>query len=100
MCDGTRKTVPGWEYQFVAEVGHLRTAWAALTGVERTTPADRTRQTARQIRNLLRRLRAAGHGGVDAPRVIQDPGTAPPTNSPRPGPLARPQAASSVVHHG
>ena len=26
-CDGTRKTIPGWEYQFTAAVGHLRTAW-------------------------------------------------------------------------
>ena len=67
-CDGTRKTIPGWEYQFVAAVGHLRTAWAALIDVERTTPATRTRQTARQVQHLLRRLaagprrgRAAGH---------------------------------------
>ena len=68
-CDGTRKTIPGWEYQFVAALGHLRTAWAALIDVERTTPATRTRQTTRQVQNLLRRLtqpapagrRAAGH---------------------------------------
>ena len=68
-----RKTIPGWEYQFVAALGHLRTAWAALVDVERTTPATRTQQTARQVRNLLRRLRtgrarrprrpAAGHHG-------------------------------------
>ncbi len=38
-CDGTRKTIPGWEYQFVAAVGHLRTAWAALVDVERITAA-------------------------------------------------------------
>ena len=55
-CDGTRKTIPGWEYQFVAAVGHLRTAWAALIDVERTTAATRTRQTIRQVQNLLRRL--------------------------------------------
>src|SRR5260370_32387928 len=24
-CDGTRKTIPGWEYQFTAAIGHLRT---------------------------------------------------------------------------
>ncbi|HXZ75589.1 MAG TPA: transposase, partial [Streptosporangiaceae bacterium] len=35
-CDSTRKTIPGWEYQFVAALGHLRTAWAALVDVERT----------------------------------------------------------------
>jgi hypothetical protein len=74
-CDGTRKTVPGWEYQFVAAVGHLRTAWAALIDVERTTAATRTRQTIRQVQNLLRRLEAAGNpGGRGAPLVILDAG--------------------------
>jgi hypothetical protein len=73
-CDGTRKTIPGWEYQFTAAIGHLRTAWAALIDVERTTKATRTRQTARQVRNLLRRLHAAGHGGAGAPLVIFDAG--------------------------
>jgi DDE superfamily endonuclease len=70
-CDGTRKTIPGWEYQFAAAVGHLRTAWTALVDVERTTKAARTNQTARQVRNLLRRLGAAGRG---APLVILDAG--------------------------
>lgn len=73
-CDGTRKTIPGWEYQFTAALGHLRTAWAALIDVERTTKATRTRQTIRQVRNLLRRLRAAGDGGAGAPLVIFDAG--------------------------
>jgi hypothetical protein len=73
-CDGTRKTIPGWEYQFTAAVGHLRTAWAALVDVERTAPSTRTRQTARQVRNLLRRLAVAGTGGAGAPLVILDAG--------------------------
>ena len=73
-CDSTRKTIPGWEYQFVAALGHLRTAWAALVDVERTTPATRTRQTARQVKNLLRRLEAAGHDRGGAPLVIFDAG--------------------------
>jgi hypothetical protein len=72
-CDGTRKTIPGWEYQFTAAIGHLRTAWAALIDVERTTPAARTRQTIRQVKNLLRRLAAAG-GGHGAPLVVFDAG--------------------------
>jgi hypothetical protein len=42
-CDGTRKTIQGWEYQFTAAIGHLCTAWAALIDVERTTHATRTR---------------------------------------------------------
>src|SRR5271165_2797778 len=73
-CDSTRKTIPGWEYQFVAAVGHLRTAWTALIDVERTTKATRTSQTARQVKNLLRRLHAAGHGDRGAPLVIMDAG--------------------------
>jgi DDE superfamily endonuclease len=72
-CDGARKTVPGWEYQFAAALGHLRTAWTAVADVARTTKAGRTSQTARQVGNLLRRLRAAGHDG-SAPLVILDAG--------------------------
>jgi len=74
-CDGTRKTIPGWEYQFTAALGQLRTAWAALVDVERTTAATRTRQTIRQVKNLLRRLEAAGAArGRAAPLVILDAG--------------------------
>jgi len=74
-CDSTRKTIPGWEYQFAAALGHLRTAWAALVDVERITAATRTRQTIRQVKNLLRRLEAAGGaGGRGAPLVIMDAG--------------------------
>jgi hypothetical protein len=74
-CDGTRKTIPGWEYQSAAALGHLRTAWAALIDVERTTAATRTRQTIRQVKNLLRRLEAAGGaGGQGVPLVIMDAG--------------------------
>jgi DDE superfamily endonuclease len=71
-CDSTRKTVPGWEYQFMAALGHLRTAWAALIDVERTTPAARTGQTIRQVKNLLRRLAPAGEHA--APLVVFDAG--------------------------
>jgi hypothetical protein len=73
-CDSTRKTIPGWEYQFVAALGHLRTAWAALIDVERTTAAARTGQTIRQVRNLLRRLTAAGGTGYGVPLVVFDAG--------------------------
>jgi DDE superfamily endonuclease len=74
-CDGARKSIPGWEYQFVAAVGHLRTAWTALIDVERATKASRTSQTARQVRNLLRRLRVSGQAGRrGAPLVICDAG--------------------------
>jgi hypothetical protein len=73
-CRGSSKTAPGWEYQFTAAIGHLRTAWAALTDVARTTPATRTEQTIAQVRNVLRRLRAAGHGRKAAPLFVFDAG--------------------------
>jgi hypothetical protein len=73
-CRGSSKTAPGWEYQFTAAIGHLRTAWAALLDVARTTPATRTEQTVAQVRNVLRRLRAAGHGLKAAPLFIFDAG--------------------------
>jgi hypothetical protein len=73
-CKGSSKTTPGWEYQFTAAVGHLRTAWAALADVARTTPATRTAQTIAQVKNVLRRIRAAGHGTKAAPLFIFDAG--------------------------
>jgi hypothetical protein len=73
-CRGSSKTAPGWEYQFTAAIGHLRTAWAALTDVARTTPATRTQQTIAQVRNMLRRLRATGHGRKVAPLFVFDAG--------------------------
>jgi hypothetical protein len=73
-CKGSSKTAPGWEYQLTAAVGHLRTAWAALIDVARTTPAARTAQTITQVKNVLRRLHAAGHGRKAAPLFIFDAG--------------------------
>jgi hypothetical protein len=70
-CKGGSRTAPGWEYQLIAAVGHLRTAWAAVAGLARTTPATRTGQTIAQVRDTLRRLPAAGKG---APLFIFDAG--------------------------
>jgi hypothetical protein len=73
-CRGSSKTTPGWEYQFTAAIGHLRTAWAALLDVARTTPATRASATIAQVKSVLRRLRAAGHGLKAAPLFIFDAG--------------------------
>jgi DDE superfamily endonuclease len=73
-CKGSSRTAPGWEYQFTAAIGHLRTAWAALVDVARTVPATRTAQTIAQVKNVLRRLRAAGHGAQAAPLFVFDAG--------------------------
>ena len=72
-CRGSSKTAPGWEYQFTAAIGHLRTAWAALVDVARTTPATRTAATIAQVKNVLCRLHAAGHRGA-APLFVFDAG--------------------------
>jgi hypothetical protein len=73
-CRGSSRTAPGWEYQFTAATGHLRTAWAAFLDVARTTPATRTEQTIAQVRNVLRRLPRAGNTGKGAPLFIFDAG--------------------------
>lgn len=73
-CKGPSKTAPGWGYQFTAAAGHLRTAWAALADVARTVPAARTAQAIAQVKNVLRRLRAAGHGREAAPLFVFDAG--------------------------
>ena len=73
-CKGSSKTAPGWEYQLTAAIGHLRTAWAALVDVARTVPATRTAQTIAQVKSVLRRLRAAGHGMKAAPLFVFDAG--------------------------
>jgi hypothetical protein len=69
-CDGTRKTIPGWEYQFVAALGQLRSAWTALVDVARTTHATRITVTADQIRALITRLERTGQAGGDLPAPI------------------------------
>jgi hypothetical protein len=75
-CDGTRKTIPGWEYQFVAALGQLRSSWTALVDVARTTRGTRAAVTADQIRALIRRLERTGQSGGDmpAPIVVADAG--------------------------
>jgi hypothetical protein len=73
-CKGSSKTAPGWEYQFTGAIGHLRTAWTAIVDVARTVPATRTAQTIAQVKNVLRRLRAAGHGARAAPLFVFDAG--------------------------
>ena len=73
-CKGSSKTAPGWEYQFTAAIGHLRTAWTAIADVARTVPATRTAQTIAQVKNVLRRLRATGHGRRAAPLFVFDAG--------------------------
>ena len=106
-CRGSSRTAPGWEYQFTAAIGHLRTAWAALVDVARTAPATRTAQTIAQVKNVLRRLRAAGHGAKAAPLFVFDAGDSaaaltdglPRLPGPRPGPARRRQRVLRRSRH-
>jgi hypothetical protein len=59
-CRGSSKTTPGWEYQLTVITGYLRTAWAAVADLQRTTPATGTTQTIAQVKAVLRRLPASG----------------------------------------
>ena len=71
---GLKQDRPRLGIQFTAAAGHLRTARAALADVARTVPATRTAQTIAQVKNVLRRLRAAGHGAKAAPLFVFDAG--------------------------
>lgn len=73
-CKGSGKTAPGWEYQAAAACGHLRTAWAGVLDIRRTTPSGRTAQTITQVRDVARRLAAAGHCRAGAPLFLFDAG--------------------------
>ena len=73
-CKGSSRTAPGWEYQLAAVTGHLRTAWAAVIDVRRTTPATRTAATIAQARAVVRRLHATGTAGPAAPLLVFDAG--------------------------
>ena len=96
-CRGSSKTAPGWEYQFTAAIGHLRTAWAALVDVARTVPATRTAQTIAQVKNVLgraarRRARGESRAAVCLRRRLQRrrPRRRPPgLPRPRSGPARR-----------
>jgi hypothetical protein len=61
-CDGDPNMVPGWEFQFIAAVGRLRTAWAALVDVAHISRKNRNDQAAAQVRAVLRRLRPGRDG--------------------------------------
>jgi hypothetical protein len=73
-CRGSSKTAPGWEYQIAAVTGHLRTAWAGVIDIQRTTPATRTARTIAQVKSVLRRLHAGGHACGAAPMLVFDAG--------------------------
>lgn len=71
--------MPGWPYSVVVGLETGRTSWSALLDAVRLTPgADLAAVTARQVREVVERLVAAGQwtegdivldAGYDAPRI-------------------------------
>jgi hypothetical protein len=59
---GQAQMIPGWPYSFVAALEPGRTSWTALVDVVRLRPGDdATAVTATQVREVVGRLRQAGH---------------------------------------
>jgi DDE superfamily endonuclease len=59
---GTAQMIPGWPYSVVAALGSGRSSWTAVLDAVRLGPADDvTAVTAAQLREVVERLRAAGH---------------------------------------
>lgn len=62
---GQAPMIPGWPYSFVAALEPGRSSWTALLDAVRLSPDDDpTLVTAGQIREVIDRLRAAGHGSA------------------------------------
>ncbi|MFI8194048.1 NF041680 family putative transposase [Streptomyces sp. NPDC085946] len=63
--------VPGWPYSFVAALETGRTSWVALLDAVRLGRADdATQVTARQLRNVVVRLMAAGQWRPGDPEIL------------------------------
>jgi hypothetical protein len=59
---GSAQMIPGWPYSMVAALEPGRTSWTALLDAVRLGPGDdETAVTAAQLREVVERLRAAGH---------------------------------------
>lgn len=77
-CDGTRKTIPGWNYSWILGVQWGSSSWTAPVDARRLRcDDDLVAVTATQIRALVARLRAAGRCGRSdqpVPMAIMDCG--------------------------
>ncbi|HEX3306254.1 MAG TPA: NF041680 family putative transposase [Streptosporangiaceae bacterium] len=67
---GTAQMIPGWPYSVVAALGSGRTSWTAVLDAVRLGPADdATVVTAAQLREVVDRLRQAGHWRAGDPTI-------------------------------
>lgn len=70
-CDGVRQTIPGWPYSIVAVLESGRSSWTTPLDAVRLVPGqDATEITAGQVRDVWRRLRAAGQWTEGDPPVL------------------------------
>ncbi|ABD11437.1 hypothetical protein ThrDRAFT_04484 [Frankia casuarinae] len=68
---GNAQMIPGWPYSFVAALEPSRTSWTAPLDAVRLGPGnDLTTVTARQLRDLVDRVVAAGHHRGGAPNIL------------------------------
>ena len=81
-CDGRRKTIPGWNYSRVTGVDWGASSWVyPVDAVRLAADDDQVEVTARQVRDLVGRLEAAGRcggPGQPVPVAIFDGGYSPP----------------------
>jgi DDE superfamily endonuclease len=68
---GQAQMVPGWPYSFVCALEPGRSSWTAVLDAVRLGPSDEeTAATAGQVREVVERLRAAGHWHEGDPDIL------------------------------
>jgi hypothetical protein len=68
---GQAQMIPGWPYSFVAALETGRSSWTAVLDAVRLGPGDEdTTVTAGQLREVVGRLRTAGHWSDGDPDVL------------------------------
>ena len=86
-CDGDRKTVPGWSFQWLTGLEWGSSSWTHPVDVRRLAPGHcQIHAVAEQVRGLLGRLGTAERtsGPGPAPLIMFDQGYAAGTALPRP----------------
>ena len=68
---GQAQMIPGWPYSVIAALEPGRTSWTAVLDAIRLGPGDdETAVTAAQVREVITRLIAAGHGHEGDPPIL------------------------------
>jgi hypothetical protein len=67
---GQDQLIPGWPYSFVAALEPGRTSWTQILDAVRLGPDDDAQVTARQVREVVHRLIAAGQWRDGDPNIL------------------------------